>query len=116
MKGVVGGAASSASKITDALDNFVRGAGQLDDTDALSAGTSLEKVRACCVGTFRWRGWLKEVVGGAGERAVPDTYSNLGFAIAAVNSIVRWPWTGSRYFASPASADNCQWLLPRLSG
>lgn len=45
MKGVVGGAASSASKMTDALDNFVRGAGQLDDTDALSPGTSLEKVR-----------------------------------------------------------------------
>lgn len=30
VKGVVGGAASSASKMTDALDNFVRGAGGMD--------------------------------------------------------------------------------------
>lgn len=30
VKGVVGGAASSASKMTDALDNFVRGAGGIE--------------------------------------------------------------------------------------
>ncbi|CAM9880759.1 unnamed protein product, partial [Sphacelaria rigidula] len=41
VKGVVGGAASSASKITDALDNFVRGAGQLD-ADSPTQG-SMEK-------------------------------------------------------------------------
>lgn len=38
VKGVVGGAASSASKMTDALDHFVRGAGALDST-AQSSGT-----------------------------------------------------------------------------
>lgn len=41
MKGVVGGAASSASKITDALDNFVRGAGHLD-SESLVAGNMVK--------------------------------------------------------------------------
>lgn len=56
VKGVVGGAASSASKMTDALDNFVRGAGGMDAETP--SGMEVAKVSL-----FRGMGWNSDVVG-----------------------------------------------------
>lgn len=45
LKGVVGGAASSASKITDALDHVVRGAGALDSEPPADGSGGMESAK-----------------------------------------------------------------------
>lgn len=47
VKGVVGGAASSASKITDALDHVVREAGALDSSTPTAGSSGMSEKVIC---------------------------------------------------------------------
>jgi len=68
VKGVVGGAASSASKITDALDKTVRGAGGMD-AEAPS-GMDAAKVCKCTQETFELLCYVEAKQEGCGRLSV----------------------------------------------